>query len=32
MAWLLDRWTLVTNNTAEFGRIEGLRLEDWTHA
>ena len=21
---------LVTNNTAEFGRIAGLRLEDWT--
>jgi len=21
---------LVTNNTKEFGRIEGLRLEDWT--
>ncbi len=29
---LTRRWTLVTNNTAEFGRIEGLRLEDWTHA
>jgi len=24
------RWTLVTNNTAEFSRIEGLVLEDWT--
>ena len=22
--------TLVTNNTREFSRIEGLRLEDWT--
>ena len=21
---------LVTNNTKEFGRIDGLRLEDWT--
>ena len=21
--------TLVTNNTAEFGRVEGLRVEDW---
>lgn len=24
--------TLVTNNTREFARIEGLRLEDWTLA
>ena len=24
--------TLVTNNTREFERIEGLRLEDWTTA
>ncbi len=22
--------TLVTNNTAEFGRVKGLRLENWT--
>ena len=24
--------TLVTNNTREFSRVEGLRLEDWTLA
>jgi len=23
---------LVTNNTREFSRVEGLALEDWTHA
>ena len=23
--------TLVTNNTAEFGRVKGLRVENWTH-
>lgn len=23
--------TLVTGNTREFGRIEGLRVEDWLH-
>ncbi len=22
-------WTVVTNNTREFGRIDGLALEDW---
>jgi tRNA(fMet)-specific endonuclease VapC len=22
--------TLVTNNTAEFGRVKGLRVENWT--
>ena len=26
---LANRLTLVTHNTREFGRIEGLRLEDW---
>lgn len=29
---LARRVPLVTNNTAEFGRIAGLRLEDWTKA
>jgi tRNA(fMet)-specific endonuclease VapC len=24
-------WTVVTNNTGEFSRIRGLRLEDWQH-
>ena len=24
--------TLVTNNTAEFGRVKGLALENWTLA
>lgn len=23
-------WTIVTSNTKEFSRIEGLKLEDWT--
>lgn len=23
-------WTLVTNNTDEFSRVDGLTLEDWT--
>lgn len=23
-------WTLVSNNTTEFGRIDGLMLQDWT--
>ncbi len=26
---LANDLTLVTNNTAEFGRIRGLRIEDW---
>ena len=26
---LANRLTLVTHNTREFGRVEGLRLEDW---
>lgn len=28
-AWSLDV-SLVTNNTREFERVEGLRVEDWT--
>jgi tRNA(fMet)-specific endonuclease VapC len=24
--------TLVTNNTREFGRVSGLKVENWTHA
>lgn len=27
---LVQNWTLVTNNTAEFKNIENLKLEDWT--
>lgn len=27
---LARNMTLVTNNTREFSRVEGLRLEDWT--
>lgn len=27
---LAHRATLVTNNTAEFSRVQGLSLEDWT--
>jgi tRNA(fMet)-specific endonuclease VapC len=27
---LMHRLTLVTNNTAEFRRVTGLTLEDWT--
>ncbi len=23
-------WTLVTNNVAEFNRVDGLKIEDWT--
>jgi tRNA(fMet)-specific endonuclease VapC len=23
-------WTLVTNNEREFGRVEGLKVENWT--
>lgn len=23
-------WTVVTGNTHEFSRVEGLKLEDWT--
>lgn len=27
---LVHGFTLVTNNTAEFGRVAGLAIEDWT--
>ena len=26
---LRHQWTVVTNNTEDFRRIEGLTLEDW---
>jgi tRNA(fMet)-specific endonuclease VapC len=26
---LAEGWTLVTNNTREFSRVEGLRVENW---
>ena len=26
---LRHEWTVVTNNTKDFSRIEGLTLEDW---
>ena len=27
---MAENGTLITHNTKEFGRIEGLRIEDWT--
>lgn len=27
---LQHEWTLVTSNTDEFSRVEGLKIEDWT--
>jgi tRNA(fMet)-specific endonuclease VapC len=26
---LMRKWTLVTHNTKEFERVDGLKLEDW---
>jgi tRNA(fMet)-specific endonuclease VapC len=29
---LQHEWTLVTGNTDEFSRVEGLKIENWTVA